>query len=120
MATTFLVVVLFKVVAIVPVLRDLHRALHEWFIQRAWPDAQKEQELWYRARWDFDVAKKLRRRLVRHAGFLAMMRREASRLLDEHPEWQLLQEKWESRAQGKIMELDETVQRIFGGWKGAA
>ena len=95
-------------------------AFERWAVRSAVRDAEKERDLWLRARWDLGAAQTLRRRLVREAESCALIRKHLSRLFEEHPEFIPVHEKQQQRADAAIKRLDDTVRRIYGPGASAA
>jgi hypothetical protein len=108
---TLAIGILLKAAALLPSVR---RAVEGWWFRYAVRQLEQERELWFRARWDLNAARKLRRRLVSRAATWDEIRRAMPRVFVEHPEYLPAYEAMCNRAQAQIAELDDTVRRIYG------
>jgi len=103
--------ILLKAAALLPGVR---RAAKGWWFRYGVRKLEEERELWFRARWDLNAARKLRRRLVGQAAGWDGIRRAVPQVFVEHPEYLPAYEAICNRAHAQIAELDDTVRRIYG------
>ena len=97
--------------------RQLRRWLNAYSSRRAARLAAEELDLRRRVRMDLGAARQVRKQLTRQLDAWVSFRQIAPHGVKADPRFVPMMDRLEQRTRSQLAELEETVQRVHGGWE---